>query len=93
MATPDQLARRLASDLARYLETKPFPEDPYGPRVRNAAESREHGWMSGALATVTFEDSGVDLIEWIGRDRYRDERYYFEAYSAWLVGVYRKDGP
>ena len=82
------LARRLARDVAREHGLGLYPEDPYGVHVRTRAEAAEHGWMRGALATVTIEDSGVDLIEWTGREGYATDRFYFEAYSTYMVGVY-----
>jgi hypothetical protein len=82
------LANRLARRVARDAGTEVYPKDEYGPRVRNARESAEHGWMRNALATVTFEDSSIDLIRYTGMPEFQTEDLYFEAYSTYLVGVY-----
>lgn len=82
-----QLARRFAADIRREHDIK--ASDPYGPKVRNAREAREHGWMPDALATVTFEDSGCDLIEMVGRWVSPEPTLYFECHSSYMVGVYR----
>ena len=64
-----------------------YPEDRYGVRVRNKNEAIEHGWMPGALATITYE-GGVDLIELAGQFK-RDKDFYLEPYSSYMVGVYK----
>lgn len=84
-----QLARAFARHLSRLDDVKLYPADPYGPRVRNAAEAAEHGWMDRALATVTYE-AGLDLIDVVGEWTPPESDFYFECQNSCIVGVYRK---
>ena len=61
----------------------------YGPRVRNATEVKAHGWMPDALATVSYE-GGIDLIDLLGEQDWCTADYYIDAYSTYMVGVYRR---
>lgn len=65
---------------------------PYPPKVRNKREAREHGYMPGALATVTFEESDVDLIDLSAEFTYKfpNDEFWMECYASYMVGVYRK---
>lgn len=66
-----------------------YPADPYGPRVRDAKGAVEHGYMPGALATVTFE-GGVDLISILGSRDWSTDRYFIDAYSTYMVGIFHR---
>lgn len=88
--TAVQLARRFANEIARREGVRMYPTDPYGPRVRNKREAKEHGWMRDALATVTYETSGCDLIDILGEWEQPESPFYIEAYSGYMVGVYRR---
>lgn len=84
-----QLARTFAREVAKRDGVKLYPREQYGVRVRNARESKAHGYMSGALATVTYESSGIDMIEILGERDWAAEGLYIEAYASYMVGVYR----
>ena len=56
--------------------------------VPNKQKTATHGWIPGALASVSYE--GLDLAELSLREDFTTDKFYLEPYSSWLVGVYRR---
>lgn len=96
-ARPSTLAAQFALEIVKRefglvgteAHAELYPTNQYGPRVRDAKGAAEHGYMPGALATVTYE-GGVDLISILGARDWSTDRYYIDAYSTYMVGIFRK---
>lgn len=88
--TPMQIANKLITEIARSEAATRAEVEKWGLKIRNRKEAADHGWMVGALVTVTYETSSFDMISAIGRTHSTDGTgYYWEAYSSYMVGLYK----